>query len=93
MIEGLFRVENDFIEILIVFFKCFQVKINEKYVFGVQKSDFQSLLIIRKLFGRKHVIYHSLRPVTNLEGKKNYSMGFLWLAICIGLAIFFLFKY
>jgi hypothetical protein len=39
VIEGLFRVENDFIEILIVFFKCFQVKINEKYVFGVQKSD------------------------------------------------------
>jgi len=39
VIEELFRVENDFIEILIVFFKCFQVKINEKYVFGVQKSD------------------------------------------------------
>jgi hypothetical protein len=39
VIEGLFRVENDFIEILIVFFKCFQVKINKKYVFGVQKSD------------------------------------------------------
>lgn len=37
VIEGLFRVENDFIEVQIVFFKCSQVKINEKYVFGVQK--------------------------------------------------------
>jgi len=37
VIEGLFRVENDFIEVQIVFFKCSQVKISEKYVFGVQK--------------------------------------------------------
>lgn len=64
MILSYFRIKNEFIEVFMVFLKCFQVKRSWKWVFGIKTwtSIFQSPRVIKKLSSRQQVICHYRWP-------------------------------